>query len=204
MLRVLINNWWLLALRGVFALLFAALAFSSHSVMGTWLLSAIALAGMVVFFGLLAIAAGACTIVAGIRGASTPSGGERSWLLFWDGVAVCVFGAVVLLAPELDFIWLARMLAVCAVVIGIVELLLARSLRRHVPDEWFLAVSGAASFCLGLYLFPLWIREATTMLRWLGTYAAFSGLAILGLAFRLRALRQSVHKVAEHAIARGE
>src|SRR5215470_14246090 len=119
MLRVLINNWWLLALRGIFALLLAGLAFSSHTVMGTWLVSAIALAGLVVFFGLLAIAAGVCTIVAGIRGASTPGGGERSWLLFWDGVAVCAFGAVVLLAPELDFIWLARMLAVCAVVIGI-------------------------------------------------------------------------------------
>ena len=110
MLRILINNWWLLALRGVFALLFAALAFSSHTVMGTWLLSAIALAGVVVFFGLLAIAAGVCTIVAGVRGA----GEEKWWLLFWDGVAVCIFGAVVLLAPELDLIWLARMLAVCA------------------------------------------------------------------------------------------
>jgi uncharacterized membrane protein HdeD (DUF308 family) len=198
MLRILINNWWLLALRGVFALLFAALAFSSHTVMGTWLLSAIALAGVVVFFGLLAIAAGVCTIVAGVRGA----GEEKWWLLFWDGVAVCIFGAVVLLAPELDLIWLARMLAVCAVGIGIVELLMARTLRRHVPDEWFLAVSGAASFCFGLYLLLLWTQEVTTMLRWLATYAAFSGLAILGLASRLRTLRHSVHELAGHAGAR--
>jgi uncharacterized membrane protein HdeD (DUF308 family) len=200
MLRVLINNWWLLALRGIFALLFATLAFSSHTVMGTWLLSAIALAGVVVFFGLLAIAAGVCTIVAGVRGASE----EKSWLLFWDGVTVCVFGAVVLLAPKLDLIWLARMLAACAVVIGIVELLMARTLRRHLPDEWFLAVAGAASFCFGLYLFPAWNQEAATMLRWLATYAAFSGLAILGLAFRLRTLRRSVHELAGHTNPPGE
>jgi uncharacterized membrane protein HdeD (DUF308 family) len=194
MLRVLINNWWLLALRGVFALLFAGMAFSSHTVTGTYLLSAIALAGVVVVFGLLAIAAGVCTIVAAVRGA----GGEKWWLLFWDGVAVCILGAVVLLAPKLDLILLARMLAMCAVVIGIVELLLTRTLRRHVPDEWFLAVSGAASVCFGLYLFLFWTQETATMLRWLATYAAFSGLAILGLAFRLRGLRASVHELAEH------
>ena len=200
MLRVLITNWWLLALRGVLALLFAGMAFSSHTVTGTWLLSAIALAGVVVSFGLLAIAAGVCTIVAAVRGA----GGEKWWLLLWDGVAVCAFGIVVLLAPKLDLIWLARMLAVCAVLIGIMELALARTLRRHLPDEWFLAASGVASVCFGLYLFLFWTEEATGILLWLAVYAAFSGLAILGLAFRLRALRRSVHELAGHANLREE
>lgn len=195
MLRVLINNWWLLALRGVFAILFAGMAFSSHSATGTWLLSAIAHAGVVVAFGLLAIAAGVCTIVAGVRGASA----EKWWLLLWDGVAVCAFGAVVLLAPELDLTWLARLLAGCAAVIGTVELVLARTLRRHIPDEWFLAVSGAASLCFGLYLFLFETQEANTILRWLAAYTAFSGLAILALAFRLRGLRASIHELAEHA-----
>jgi uncharacterized membrane protein HdeD (DUF308 family) len=198
MLRVLINNWWLLALRGTLALLFAGMAFSSHTLTGTWLLSSIALAGVVVVFGLLAIAAGVCTIVAAVRGAR----GEKWWLLLWDGIAVCVLGTVVLLAPKLDLISLARMLAVCALTIGVVELVLARTLRRHVPDEWFLAVSGAASFGFGLYLFLFWTHEATAMLRWLAAYAAFSGLAILGLAFRLRALRASVHELAGHTLLR--
>jgi uncharacterized membrane protein HdeD (DUF308 family) len=198
MLRVLINNWWLLALRGVFALLFAGMAFSSHTVTGTWLLSAIALAGVVVLFGLLAIAAGVCTIVAAVRG----PGGEKWWLLLWDGVAVCVFGIIVLLAPKLDLIWLARMLAAAALLIGVMELVLARTLRRHVPDEWFLAVSGAASFCFGLYLFLFWTEEATAILRWLAVYAAFSGLAILGLAVRLRMLRTTVHELAAHSLPR--
>ncbi len=197
MLRVLINNWWLLALRGILALLFAALAWSTHTVLGTWLLSAIALAGIVVAFGLLAIAAGVCTIAAAVRG----GGGEKWPLLLWDGMIVCVIGAGVLLAPALNLIWLVRMLAACAVGIGIVELLLARALRRHIPDEWFLALSGTVSFGFGCYLFLFWTREVGTMLRWLAAYAGFSGLAILSLAFRLRALRVSVHELARHTLS---
>jgi hypothetical protein len=87
---------------GVFALLFAMFAFSLQTVMGMWLLSAIALAGLVVLFGLLALLAGVCTIAAAIRGA----GHEKPSLLLWDGIIICVAGAAIILAPRLDLIWL--------------------------------------------------------------------------------------------------
>jgi uncharacterized membrane protein HdeD (DUF308 family) len=193
MIRVLINNWWLLAMRGIFALTFALFALSLQGAMGTWLLSAIALAGLVVLFGVLAFAAGACTIAAAVRGAEH----HERWLpLLFDGVVVCIAGAVILVAPRLDLIWLARIVAAWAVVAGILELMVARRLRRHLPDEWLLALAGAASFCFGLYLFLVWNGEASTLLRWLTGYAAFSAAAILALAFRLRALRGSVHALA--------
>jgi uncharacterized membrane protein HdeD (DUF308 family) len=195
MMRVLINNWWLLALRGVFALLFAIFAFSLQTAMGTWLLSAIALAGLVVLFGLLAMSAGICTIAASIRGA----GHEKSLLLLGDGIAIFIAGAIILLAPRLDLMWLVYGIAVWAIVVAILELLLARTLRRHIPDEWFLALAGAGSFCLGAYfLLVARTTEAISMLRWLGVYAGFSALTILGLAFRLHALRASVHELAKH------
>ncbi|HEY6305690.1 MAG TPA: hypothetical protein VI488_04430 [Candidatus Angelobacter sp.] len=91
MIRVLINNWWLLALRGVFALLFAMFAFSLRTMIDTWALGAVARAGLVMIFGLLAFAAGICTIAAAICGAGT----EKSHLLLWDGIAICVAAAVI-------------------------------------------------------------------------------------------------------------
>jgi uncharacterized membrane protein HdeD (DUF308 family) len=193
MMRVLINNWWLLALRGVFALLFALFAFSVQTVMGTWLLSAIALAGLVALFGLLALSAGICTIAAAIRGA----GHEKSLLLLWDGIAICIAGAVILLAPRLDLIWLVYSIAVWALVVGILELLQARTLRRHIPDEWFLALAGAGSLCFSVYFLAARATGSISMLRWLGVYAGFSAVTILGLAFRLHALRASVHELAK-------
>jgi uncharacterized membrane protein HdeD (DUF308 family) len=194
MIRVLIKNWWLLALRGVFALLFAMFAFSMRTVMGTWLLSAIALAGLVVLFGLLALLAGLCTIAAATHGA----GREKSSLLFWDGIAICCAGVVILLAPRLDLTWLVHGIAVWALIVGILELLLARTLKRHMPDEWSVAVAGAASLGFGILFLVSGLTEATSMLRWLGVYAGFSAVTILTLSARLHALRASAHVLAQH------
>ncbi len=194
MIRVMINNWWLLALRGAFALLFAMFAFSMQTVMGTWLVSAIALAGVVVLFGLLALAAGICTIAAAIRGA----GRDKSFLLLWDGIAICVAGIVILVERRVDLQLLVHGIAVWALIIGVLELLLARRLRRHLPDEWSLAVAGAVSFGFGLFFLVARMTEAIAMLRWVGLYAGFSAAMILALAFRLHSLRASVHHLAQH------
>jgi uncharacterized membrane protein HdeD (DUF308 family) len=195
MLRVLISNWWLLALRGIFALAFGALAFSVQPSTGSLLIRPIVHAGLVVAFGMLALAAGVSTVVAAMRGAAL----ERSRLLLWDGIAVCIAGLVILISPRLDLTWLARIVAAWAVVIGVLELLLARTLRRHLPEEWSLAVAGASSVIFGAYFFFRHGEEAAEMLRWLGIYAGFSAMIILAFAFRLRALRASVQVLAVHA-----
>jgi len=193
MIRVLINNWWLLALRGVLALAFALLALSLQSALRDWLLGAMAMAGLVVLFGVLAFAAGACTIAAAVRGAER----HERWLpLLLDGIAVCLGGAFILAAPRFDLAWLARMVAAWAIVSGILELAVARRLRRHVQDEWFVALGGVASLCFGVYLFAFWNGEVSALLRWLTAYAAFNAAVILALAFRLRSLRGSVHALA--------
>jgi uncharacterized membrane protein HdeD (DUF308 family) len=196
MIRILIKNWWLLALRGVFALLFATFAFSLRAMIDTWVLGAMARAGVVVVFGLLAFAAGLSTIAAAIRGA----GAEKSHLLLWDGIAICSGGAVILLAPRLDLTWLVYGIAVLAIGVGILEILLARTLRRHIPDEWAMALAGAGSFCFGVYFLLAPMTETFSMLRWLGIYAGFSGIAILALALRLHSLLTSVHELASSTV----
>jgi uncharacterized membrane protein HdeD (DUF308 family) len=195
MLRVLVNNWWLLALRGIFALAFAALAFPVRPLAGSFLARPIVHAWLVVAFGLLALAAGVCTAAAGLRGAAL----DRSRLLLWDGIAVGFAGVVILFSPRLDLTWLARLVAGWAVVVGILELLLARTLRRHLPDEWSLAVAGAVSIIFGAYFFFQRLDDAVGMLNWLAFYVGFSAVTILVLAFRLRARRASVHELVEHA-----
>jgi uncharacterized membrane protein HdeD (DUF308 family) len=194
MIRVLIHNWWLLALRGVFAALFAAFAFSLKTAMGTWLLSAMAAAGLVVLFGVLVLAAGLCTMAAALRGA----GPDRWHLLLGDGIAICIAGSVILFAPRLDLTWLVSAVAVVAMVVGILEILMARGLRHHIPDAWILTLAGAVSFCLGAYFVIARLMPAESMLQWLGVYAGFSALAMLALALRLHNLQASVHALAEH------
>ena len=193
MMRILINNWWLLALRGVFALTFAALAFSLRALLNTYLMNAIAAAVLVVIFGLLVLAVGLCTAAAGARGAAE---GEKSWWLLAEGVALSSAGVLIMVDPQLTLGTLAHIVAACAAVIGICELFLAHTVRRHIPDEWILALSGVVSMFFVSYLIFRWTHEPIAIGKWIGIYAGFMGVATLGLAFRLRALRDSIHKLA--------
>jgi uncharacterized membrane protein HdeD (DUF308 family) len=117
-----------------------------------------------------------------------------------DGIAICIAGGIILLAPRLDLTWLVTTVAVMAMIVGVLEMTLARRLRRHIPDGWILALAGAVSFCLGAYFVFARIMEAGSMLEWLSVYAGFSALAMLTLAFRLRSLQASVHKLVHHTV----
>jgi uncharacterized membrane protein HdeD (DUF308 family) len=192
MIRTLINNWWLLALRGIFALMLSIFALSLQPLEESFVTRAIVHMGIVIVFGVLALGAGACTIAAAVRRASN----GISRLLLWDGIAVCVAGSIIMVAPRLDLVWLVYIVAVWAMIVGLLEILVARGLRRHIPDEWSLTLAGLGSFVLGAYFLLEPGEDGASMLVWLGIYAGFSAIAILALALRLYALRASIHELA--------
>jgi len=192
MIRTLVNNWWLLALRGVLALMLSVLLFSLQSLETSVITRSVVHMGVVVIFGLLALAAGGCTIAAAVRRA----GKEISYLLLWDGIVVSAAGSIIMFAPRLDLIWLAYIVAAWAIIVGLLEVLAARALRRHIPDEWSLTLAGLGSFVLGAYFFLDRGSEAESMVMWIGVYAGFSALAILALAFRLYRVRSLIHELA--------
>jgi uncharacterized membrane protein HdeD (DUF308 family) len=192
MIRVLIRNWWLLALRGVFALVFAVLVFSFRSLENSIFTRPIVHTGLIVIFGLLALAAGLSTTAAAVHGA----GKDKSHLLLWDGIAVCIAGLVILVAPKMELALFVYLVAAWAIGIGILEVLMARTLRRHIQDEWSLSLAGVGSLILGAYFLFERSVEGVKIIRWLGVYAAFSAVAMLALAFRLHALRSSIHQLA--------
>ena len=82
-------------------------------------------------------------------------------------------------------------------VAGVLELVMARTLRRHVPNEWSLSLAGLGSLILGAYFLFERSVEGVAIMLWLGVYAAFSALAILALAFRLYGLRSSIDQLVE-------
>src|SRR5215475_10731261 len=117
MMRVLIQNWWLLALRGLFALVFAAVAFFLRNLLKAYLINAIAFVALVVVCGLLVFAAGICTIAAGVRGGGGEQ--ERSWWLIVEGGVLAIAGLLVVVVPNLTVSTLGHIVAASALVIGI-------------------------------------------------------------------------------------
>lgn len=195
MIQTLIRNWWLLLLRGCLALVFSAMTFLMQSSAETFTLREFAMKGMVVFLGMLALIAGACTVAAGIWRASE----GKWWLLMLDGIFVSSAGLLLILANRFSFWTVTQAVVVLAAATGILELATARSLRRHVPDEWFLALAGVVSLGFSLVFLLLKIEDAGRMFMWLGSYSGFGALCMLALALRLRRLRTSVHTLAQSA-----
>jgi uncharacterized membrane protein HdeD (DUF308 family) len=193
MFRTLIHNWWLLVLRGVFALLFATFAFSLHVSVLASLLRAIAFASVVVMFGLFAFSAGIFTLIAGLRGSDRP---RERWLLVLDGGSACIAGLIVVLVPSLTLFSLVHIIAWWALFVGACEMAISVKLRRHIVDEWLLAASSVASLAMGAYLLLGWTHDETSILLWIGTYSVFSGVTMLALAFRLRSFLLLAHRTA--------
>lgn len=189
MIRILIKNWWLLALRAAFALLFAVLAFSLRSTADSFLIGEFAMANLVVIFGLLAFVAGLCTMAAAVWD-SEP---DKWWLLFLDGLGICAAGVLAIMAKSMTLTALIHIIVGWAIVMGFLEVAIALKVRRHIPDEWLLLLAGLASIGFGLGFILAWSGEMRAAFTWLGAYAAFSASCMAGLALRLRSLRTSIH-----------
>ena len=196
MLRALVDNWWLLLLRGIFALGFAVFVFSVQAVHVIGLLQAMALVSVVEMFGLFAFCTGIITIIAAIRGFIRESG----WLLLLvDGRGACAVGVAAVTCRDLTFLHLVRLIACWAFFLAAFELLIARKVRRHLPDEWFLALAAVGSAAFGAYLLILPSDRVRTLFLWLGTYALFCAITMHGLSLRLRKVRTQAHIAAVHA-----
>ena len=182
----LTENWWIIALRGVLALIFAALAF--------WMPQS-ALLAMTLVFGAFSLVNGAFNLVAAVRHIQKKE--HWGWLLF-SGIVGILTGGVVLVAPWVatmvmaSFLWAS--VGFWAIFTGVLEISAAVRLRQEIKGEIWLALSGLLSIFLGAIV--LWIfftRPVESFLAagWLlSFYAAVYGVTLLFLSWRLRKTRQ--------------
>ena len=171
------RTWWMLAVRGVAAVIFGLLAL-------IW--PQITLLALVLVFGAYALVDGAFSLVAAARGREL-AGGSRGWLIL-EGLLGIAAGIVAIVWPDITALALLWVIAAWAVVTGVLEIVAAIRLRRVLDNEWLLIVAGALSVAFGLILI-IWPGSGAIGLVWLiGIYAIAFGIVLLGLALRLRGL----------------
>jgi len=195
MIRLLIQNWWLLFLRGILAIVFAILIFVFLPLLPAPFLRQFAFAGLAAIFALFACATGVLTMAA----AMLKSGSHGfSWLLLVDGIATTSGALVIVLFPGLTLMHVIQLIAIIALVVGAMEFVAGIHLRRHVTDEWLLISGGVISITFSACLLLANVGTVQAALTWISIYALANGLAIIGLALRLRNLRDSIHALAGH------
>lgn len=177
MIATLVQNWWVVALRGVAALFFG---------LGALLWPGLTLAVLVLLFGAYALVDGIFAIVTGIAARHEQ---ERWWMMLLAGVASALTGVLTLLWPGITALVLLYFIAGWSMVTGILQIAAAIRLRREIEGEWLLGLAGVGSVIFGILLATLPGPGALALIWLIGVYALVYGILLLVLAFRLRGLR---------------
>jgi uncharacterized membrane protein HdeD (DUF308 family) len=175
MLSMLSENWWVLALRGLLAVLFGFAAL----VLPLGTLEAVGR-----LFGAYAILEGALVVLIGMRGT------QYRGAFLSEGAFGIVAGLVALAWPGVTALVLLYVIAIWAILSGIAEIIAAVALRREIEGEWILFLVGVLSVVLGVAMAVLPSVGVLSLIWLVGLYALAVGVAMIVLAFRVRDVRR--------------
>jgi len=174
MLSTLLKNWWVLALRGLLAVLFGFAAL---------LLPLDTLEAVGRLFGAYAIVEGVLVASIGMRGT------RYRGAFIAEAAFGIVAGLVALTWPGVTALVLLYV-AIWAILSGIAEMIAAVALRREIEGEWVLFLVGVLSVVLGVAMAALPGVGVLSLIWLVGLYALAVGVAMIVLAFRVRDARR--------------
>jgi uncharacterized membrane protein HdeD (DUF308 family) len=178
------RNWWVLALRGLAAVIFGVLAFA-------W--PGITLLTLTLLFGIYAMAHGILALVLAFK---APKGAPRLGSLIFEGVVSIIAGLIAFIWPGLTALTLLFVIAFWAIVNGVLEIAAAIRLRKVIKGEWLLVLAGILSLVFGLFILVRPGAGALAVVFWIGSFAIIFGAMLIGLAFRMRRWKPEVSSAA--------
>jgi uncharacterized membrane protein HdeD (DUF308 family) len=165
------KHWWVLLVRGLLALLFAAGAFA-------W--PGPTLVALVFLYGAYALVDGMTALSAGVFAGA-------GWLVL-SGVLGIAVGISTFIFPGITAIALFYLIAGWAIARGIFEIMAALKLRKEITGEWALIAGGILSIAFGVLLTAYPAAGVLTLVWLIGAYSAVFGVAMIFLAFWVRGL----------------
>jgi len=175
----LAQNWWVIALRGVFAILFGLIAL---------FMPGVTMLALILLFAAYMLVDGIFAIIAAVRAARQHD--RWGWLIL-EGVVDLIAGGIAVVWPLITVLAFVYLLGAWAIVSG--ALLFIASFRLNIEHgRWLMTLGGVISVVWGILL-ALWpLMGALVLTWWMAGYALFFGGALLVLAFRLRARRHQL------------
>lgn len=174
------RNWWMLAVRGVLAIIFGLIALFAPG---------IALLAFVYVFGIYALIDGLMAVYIAVRERGALS--RWAWVLF-EGTLSIIAGIVAFVYPGLTALVLLYIVAIWAIVTGIMEIVTAIAIRGFTAQEWALGLAGIVSILFGIVLFIFPGTGLLSILWLVGVYAIVFGVLFIVRAFQLRSWASSV------------
>ncbi|KWR91062.1 HdeD family acid-resistance protein [Cupriavidus sp. IDO] len=175
MLHYYAKLWWVVALRGLFALAFGICAFFAPIA---------TLAALIIIFGAFAAADGLMALL------MAASGKEREtsdrWILALQGLLGLGVGALTWFSPAITALSLLLYIAAWTLATGVLQIIAAVRLRKEIPNEWWLILAGLVSIAFAFLLLWRPLAGALAVLWLIGSWAIVCGILLIGVALRLR------------------
>jgi uncharacterized membrane protein HdeD (DUF308 family) len=166
-------SWWVLALRGVLAVLFGVLALAWPD------MTLLVLVGLFAAYALLGGAAA-------VAGALRRRGTDGWWLTLLLGLVSIAAGVFAIFFPGTTTLALVLVMGVNALITGAIDIALAVRLRKVIRGEWLLALSGLVAIVFGAIVVAVPAAGAVALVWLVAFYAIVTGVLLLGLAWRER------------------
>jgi len=170
----LAQQWWLVLLRGIAALLFGALAMVAPGS---------ALLALLLLFGAYSFCDGVIALSVAFAGNDEEA---PTWWLVSIGVVGMLAGIVIFGWPDLTGAILMTTIGLWAVLAGAVQIMGAFELRKEIESEWLLLASGIASLAFGLAVISFPHTAAVGLMWAIALFALTFGGLWIAFALRLR------------------
>jgi len=169
----LVRNWWMIAVRGVLAIVFGlSILFWPNVQLGI----------VVILFGTYAILDGVWAFVAAVRASERRFG---AWPVALEGVASVAIGLLAIVSPFVPRGFVS-LIALWGIVTGAMELVAAARVPRDAAGHWWLATGGASSVFLAVGIVILRHAELVEVAMLLAIYAILFGVFLSGAALCFR------------------
>jgi uncharacterized membrane protein HdeD (DUF308 family) len=178
-LAALAENWWFLLLRGLVAIAFGLIAFFWPD---------ITLVALTYLFGIYAIVDGVVAIWAAFNALG---GAGPRWWLGLTGVVSILAGLAAFFYTGMTTQVLLMVIAIWAIIIGIVQIWGAIELRRILDDTWLLGLAGALAIAFGVIMIAKPNAGALALVWTIGWFAIVFGGLYIALAFQLRKFKRT-------------
>ncbi len=178
MIQLLSRNWWGLELRGALTVAFGLLAL---------FLPAITLGALVLAFGIYALAEGTVLVAMSFNRQYV----RHWWITLLQGIVGIGAGIVTFLWPAITAVALLGIIAVWAVLTGILEITGAVRLRKEIQGEWLLVLSGILSLVFAYILISNPAAGALALVWVIGVYAVIFGILQIALGARVHRMIQA-------------
>jgi len=165
------RRWWVILLRGLFAILFGILAFTYPG---------LTLASLVMVYGIFVLADGLVALFGGM--------GNSLWASLLVGLAGIGAGLLTFFYPGITALVLLYFIAAWAIVKGVFEMVIAFKLREVIQGEWALILAGALSVAFGVLVFLFPGAGALSIIWIIGAYALAFGVLLVLVSLKIRKL----------------